>query len=191
MNSQDQGASQSTNEQSTVVSTGDEGANQSQWTTWNTEETVSHEEYKKLQAEYTKSRQELSEFKKTSELSDDDKQAVDFLKKNNFLTRDDLDKAVAQQANDSHLNTIIANNPDLQQYEVAIKELAKSTWTAPEDIIEKYGFKSKDKLARAKAQWDVKWSPSDKPKAIADMSMDEYAKWKKDKWFWNNRSSFI
>jgi len=75
--------------------------------------------------------------------------------------------------------------------EVAIKELAKSTWAAPEDIIEKYGFKSKDKLAKAKAQWDVKWSPSDKPKSISDMSMDEYAKWKKDKWFWNNRSSFI
>jgi len=40
------------------------------------------ENYTKLQAEYTKARQEVSETKKNSELSPEDKAAVDFIKNN-------------------------------------------------------------------------------------------------------------
>lgn len=43
-------------------------------------------------------------------------------------------------------------NPDLKPYEQAIKDLSKAHGIAPEDVIEKYGFKSKDKLAKARSQ---------------------------------------
>jgi len=173
-----------TTDQWNVVS--DEGTNQSQQPSWTPEETVSKDEYKKLQAQYTQSRQELSEFKKTSELSEEDKVAVEFIKKNWFVTQDDLDNMSKKQSQDANLNDIIANNSDLKQHESAIKELTKSTWLAPEDVIEKYGFKAKDKLSRAKSQWDVKWSPADKAKDkhISEMSSAEYAKWRTAKWIW-------
>jgi hypothetical protein len=140
--------------------------------------------YKKLQGEYTKSRQELSTSKKESELSDEDKNAIAFLKKNGFQTVDDLEAMKAKTDQDANLQRIIDNNPDLQTNEAAIRDLTSSSWLAPEDVIEKYGFKSKDKLAKAKAQGDVVWSPAPKKKWVADMSMDEYEKWRKEKGIW-------
>jgi len=140
--------------------------------------------YKKLQGEYTKSRQELSTSKKESELSDEDKNAIAFLKKNGFQTVDDLEAMKAKTDQDANLQRIIDNNPDLQTNEAAIRDLTSSSWLAPEDVIEKYGFKSKDKLAKAKAQGDVVWNPAPKKKWVADMSMDEYEKWRKEKGIW-------
>jgi hypothetical protein len=109
------------------------------------------ENYKKLQAEYTKSRQELSGAK-NEQLSDDEKAALDFLKNNGFATKDDLETLTRVQKQDTQLNEILLMNPDLQPYETAIRDLSKNHNSAPEDIIEKYGFKSKDKLAKAKSQ---------------------------------------
>ena len=181
MTSTDQGQTdQSTEDQSTVAS--DEVGTQSQQN--ESEEIISKAEYKKLQAEYTKSRQELSEFKKTSELSEDDKAAIAFMKKNNFLTKEDLEGYKAEKDQDSKIWKIISQNPDLKANEAAIRDLSKSTWLAPEDVIEKYGFKSKDKLAKAKAQGDIKWWPEVKPKTLNDMSVDEYEKWRQSKWIW-------
>jgi hypothetical protein len=135
--SQDQPLWESTNEQPVV--TGDQAVEQSQT---ESEETVSKAEYKKLQAEYTKSRQELSETKKQSELSEEDKTAIEFLKKNNFLTKEDLEGYKSQKEQENRLQKIIADNPDLQPFATAISDLAKDKGLAPEDVIEKYGFKS-------------------------------------------------
>ena len=41
-------------------------------------------------------------------------------------------------------------NPDLKPFGDAIKKLSESEQLAPEDIIEKYGFATKDKLSKAK-----------------------------------------
>lgn len=168
---------------------GDQAIQQSQtfevnWQKLSWEQLVSN--YKNLQAEFTRKTQELSKTKKESELSDDDKNAIEFLRKNNFLTREDLEWYASQRQKETRLSEIISLNPELQSYEIAIKDLSKSTWLAPEDVIEKYGFKSKDKLAKAKSQGDIKWTPStNKTKTIAEMSMDEYEKWRKEKWIWN------
>ena len=178
----------STNDQPNEV-TGDEANMQSQTfdvggqqLTW--EKLL--ENYKKLQGEFTKSRQELSETKKTSELSPEDKAAIDFIKNNWFVTKDDLDGLSKRQAQESNLKEIIAANPDLQQYESAIRAIWKDGDMAYEDIIQKYGFKSWNKLAKARSQWDVKWMPEKKEKPISEMSSTEYAKYKADMgWTWN------
>ena len=53
-----------------------------------------------------------------------------------------------------------------------------------EDIIQKYWFKSGDKLSKAKSQGDIKWMPENKPKSIAEMSDKEYAAYKAKMGIW-------
>ena len=190
MTSTDQDINQSTSDQSQEGAS-DKVETQSQsLDTDNQWDVVSKEDYKKLQAEYTRSRQELSELKKTSELSDEDKAALDFLKKSGFVTKDDLESMSKRQVQDAQLKDIIASNPDLKPFEWAIKELWKSWEMAYEDIIQKFGFKSKDKLAKAKSQWDIKWMPEKKDKSISEMTPDEYKKYKIKMWWTTNRGSF-
>lgn len=191
MDSQEQLETDSNKEQPNA-GTGDEGGNQSQtfevnWQTLTWDKLL--ENYTKLQAEYTQARQEVSETKKNSELSDEDKVAIDFIKKNWFVTKDDLDSMSKRQAQDVNLENIIASNPDLQPFKSAIKELWKKGDMAYEDIIQTYGFKSKDKLSKARAQWDIKWMPEPKEKPISEMSDTEYEKYKVKKW-WGSKWTF-
>ena len=190
--STEQGENHSTTDQLNVVK-GDEVSNeqsQSSKDWWSDADVISKEEYKKLQKEYTKSRQELSDLKKNSELSDEDKAAIDFIKKNWFVTKDDLDNMSKRQAQEVRLKDIITANPDLQPFESAIRELWQKWDIAYEDIIQKYGFKSGDKLKKAKKQGDIKWMPETKEKPIAEMSIEEYEKYKAKQWRWSNRWSF-
>jgi hypothetical protein len=107
------------------------------------------------------------------------------LKKNDFLTKEDLERAINWQKQDTRLKDIIQTNPDLLPFEQAIKDLSKTHNIAPEDVIEKYGFKSKDKLQKAKSQWDIKGtSMHTKPKSIAEMSDKEYADYKVKHGIW-------
>ena len=84
MESNDQDIIQSNNDQPNEV-TRDEAKMQSQTFDVNGQQLSGDkllENYKKLQGEFTKSRQELSENKKNSELSPEDKAAIDFIKNN-------------------------------------------------------------------------------------------------------------
>ena len=98
------------------------------------------------------------------------------MKKNWFQTKEDLEWYRAQQEQEANLNKIIAANPNLQAQQAAIKALVKSEGLAPEDVIAKYGFNWGNKLAKARAQWDIKWSPETQKKTIADMSAAEWEK---------------
>ena len=142
--------------------------------------------YKSLQAQFTRKTQELSETKKRNELSEEDQKAVDFLRQNDFLTKQDLEGYAAQRQQEVKLSEIINSNPNLQTFETAIKDLSKNTWLAPEDVIEKYGFNSTDKLSKAKWQWDVKGSPPTQTKLVKDMTMAEYEQWRKERWIWKS-----
>jgi hypothetical protein len=112
--------------------------------------------YKSLQAEFTRKTQELSKAKKESELSEEDKKAIEFLRQNDFLTREDLEGYAAKKVQETKLSQLVANDPELQPFESAIKKLSESEGIAPEDVIVKYGFKSNNKLSKAKSQGDVK-----------------------------------
>jgi len=193
MESNDQATmEQSTNDQPNEVNS-DEANTQSQTFDVNGQQLTWEkllENYKKLQWEFTKSRQELSENKKNSELSPEDKAAIDFIKKSGFVTKDDLEGMSKRQAQESNLKEIIASNPDLKKYESAIKEIWKSWEMAYEDIIQTYGFKSGDKLAKARSQWDIKWMPEKKTKSISEMTSAEYAEYKQKMWWNNNGGTF-
>lgn len=192
MESNDQDINQSTNDQPNEVSS-DEANKQSQTFDVNGQQLSWDkllENYKKLQGEFTRSKQELSENKKNSDLSPEDKAAVDFIKKNWFVTKADLESMSNRQTQESNLKDIIASNPDLKGYESAIREIWKSWDMAYEDIIQKYGFKSGDKLAKARSQWDVKWMPEKRTKSIAEMSSKEYAEHKQKMGWSENRGTF-
>ena len=116
---------------------------------------VSIDELKKgylRQSDYTRKTQELSRLKQENSLTDEERAAVDFLKNSGFATKDDLENWSKVQVQEQTVKQIMDSNPDLKPYEQAIKDLSKAHGIAPEDVIEKYGFKSKDKLSRARAQ---------------------------------------
>lgn len=182
---QDQATMQSTTTEQPDVTKSDEASMQSQTFEVNWQQLTADkllENYTKLQAEYTKSRQELSKTKKESELSPEDKAAIDFIKNNWFVTKDELEKMSIRASQEAKLWDIIASNPDLRPFESAIRELWKNWEMAYEDIIQKYGFKSKDKLAKAREQWDIKWGTEPKKKSISEMSMEEYEKYRQEIW---------
>lgn len=193
--STEQGNNHSTTDQVKEV-TSDEANTQSQnndnWGKVDMSDYVSKEEYKKLQWQYTKSRQEISEITKKNEMSDEDKAAYDLMKGMDFMTKADLEAQAANIARESNLKDIISWNPNLKQFESAIRKIWANENIAYEDIIQDYGFWSKDKLAKARSQWDVKWMPNEqtKKKSIGEMSSVEYANWKKEKWLGNNTWSF-
>ena len=111
MDSTEQGKDHSTTEQPEEVKS-DEAIKQSQATDDDNtqEETISKAEYKKLQAEYTKSRQELSEIKKQSEMSDEDKDAYNFIKENGFVTKADLEAEYAKIVAEAETKKTITND---------------------------------------------------------------------------------
>ena len=192
MDSTEQLVTDSTTEQPNAVN-GDEATTQSQTFDVNGQQLSGDkllENYKKLQGEFTRSKQELSDNKKNSDLSPEDKAAIDFIKNNWFVTKDDLDSMSKRQTQESNLKDIIASNPDLKQFESAIREIWNGWEMAYEDIIQKYGFKSGDKLSKARSQWDVKWMPEKKTKSITDMTSQEYATYKQKMGWSENRGSF-
>lgn len=157
-------------------------------------ETISIDELKKgymRQSDYTRKTQELSKTKKENTLTDEERAAVEFLKNSGFATKEDLENYSKSQAQEMTLRQIIDANSDLKPYEQAIKDLSKNLWIAPEDVIEKYGFKSKDKLSKARSQGDIKGSMGTQQKSIADMTDKEYAEYKVKIWFGQKRGGFI
>lgn len=117
-------------------------------------ETVDLEELKKgymRQSDYTKKTQALSQEKKENTLTDEERNAVEFLKANKFITVDDLESMKKEQEQHLKLNDILASNPNLKQFESAIKAIGKTSDMAWEDIIVKFGFSAQDKLSKAKS----------------------------------------
>lgn len=156
-------------------------------------EKIDIEELKKWylrQSDYTRKTQELSKLKKESELTPEEKTALDFFKNNGFATKEDLENLLHTTKQDTNLKEIISSNPDLAPYEKAIKDLSNKLWIAVEDVIEKYGFKSKDKLAKAKNQGDIK-GIQPKQKSIMEMNSKEYAEYKAKLWIGKKSWWFI
>ena len=144
------------------------------------------------QSDYTRKTQELAEQRKTLETveeeapSDDVLNAREFLKSEGVITKKELQEFKATQENESKLKTILDRNPDLKQHESAIRAIWQTDNSAYEDIVVKYNFSTKDKLAKARAaNSSIKWANprgESKQKSIMDMSSEEYSKWKAENW---------
>lgn len=128
-------------------------------------------------------REELEKSKHREEAPADELQAVQVLKeKYGFVTKEEMETLKKEQSREQKLESLLDNNPDLSKFSDAIRDLQKTTWLEPEEIILKYWFSSSDKLARARsANRDVRGTPDrgSKGKSIKEMSLVEYAERKK------------
>lgn len=182
------------------------------WTDANGEpimQTVSEEELVNgylRQSDYTKKTQELAEERKVLDQKvagakaqgdrwePGDEEAVDaYLQTKWYAKADYVEQLVEQklkwvnkaQQDEQTLAGIIASNPDLKQFEWAIRKIAATDDSALEDIVVKYGFSTHDKLSKAKQRDIVGWTSkfeSDKPKPYAEWSAEDKAKFKQQYW---------
>jgi hypothetical protein len=105
------------------------------------------------QSDYTKKTQELSQQRKQVELSEEEKNTLEWMKSNDFITKEDIQKEIAnlkkQQEEEEKLKGIMQSNPDLLRFEPAIRKLGNQSNEAWEDIIVKNGFIESNKLKKA------------------------------------------
>lgn len=143
-------------------------------------------QYKALQAWFTKQAQELAALRNSwssNEWSTAEERAA-------YIKQTAVDPALEafkkSLVSDQQLNHLIENNPSLRPYEKAIKELSASKWVAFEDVIEEYGFWSKDKLSLAKDRNLIgDRTLENQPKSAFDLSESEWKDFKKShSWKW-------
>lgn len=152
------------------------------------------------QSDYTRKTQELAKEKEMLskdaikaqgqgyEWDPSDDEAVDAYLKNKWYAKaDDLEKLVEkklqwltkQQQDEQKISSLISSNPDLKQFEWAIRKIAATDDSAIEDIVVKYGFTNHDKLSIAK-QRDIRgWGDkleSGKSKPVAERTKEDRAK---------------
>ncbi len=134
------------------------------------------EQYKNLQAGYTKQAQELAELKKNQSNQQTDvswEERKVWIKEN--VLDPELQKLKGNLTAEQEFKQLIDANPQLRVHEKAIKEIANAKWVAYEDVIEEYGFWSIDKLQKAKERsliWD-RWLQETPQRSISDLSSKE------------------
>jgi hypothetical protein len=90
-----------------------------------------------------------------------------------------------QQQDQNSIESIINSNPDLKQFEWAIKKIASTDNSAIEDIIVKYGFSSHDKLSKAKNSRGLIWNSSkeeSKSKPVSEWTTEDRTKFEATNW---------
>jgi len=146
-----------------------------------------------MQSDYTRKTQELARkekelLSKTQPwLSDDDAVVEQYLDAKGFVKKETVESLVEQklkwlnksQQDEQSIQQLLAANPDLKQFEWAIKKIAATDDSAIEDIVVKYGFSSHDKLSKAKQRWLVGGSnlvDNDKPKPVSEWTKEDWTK---------------
>lgn len=141
-----------------------------------------------LQADYTKKTQEIAQLKKQPQEQPqqqfDDEATTAYLKQLGFPTREEIEAFNKQRQNDSELQDILRDIPELANQKDAIKSLAEKDWISAYEAAQKYGFTTKEKLERAKtSSWPMGTNSKEKKEvSIMDMSPEEYLKWKSKEW---------
>ena len=149
---------------------------------------VPEEQFKSLQADHTRKAQELAELKRRQEaeanepMPEEEKQLVEWNKKQWFVTTEDLQKFQKQQIMEAWFRDLLQSNPDLKKYESIIRTAQAVDWGSFEEVAIKHWLTTSDKLEKAKASRgkmlgsDTKNPPA--TKSITDMSVEEYEEWK-------------
>jgi hypothetical protein len=117
----------------------------------------------------------------------DDEAVESYLQSKWYAKADYVEKIVEQkikgitksQQDEQTIQNLIANNPDLKQFEWAIRKIATTDDSAIEDIVVKYGFSTHDKLSKAKQRDIVGWAnklESDKPKPVNERTKEDRAR---------------
>lgn len=152
------------------------------------------------QSDYTRKTQELAEEKKQLQFqaqqavdhgykwdTDDDAAVEAYLQSKWYAKKDTVEnlvekklKAIQKEQQDERtIQDLITANPDLKQFEWAIKKIAATDNSAIEDIVVKYGFSTHDKLSKAK-QRGIVWNSNVKndwqPKSVSEWTKEDWAK---------------
>ncbi len=149
------------------------------------------------QSDYTRKTQELAReremLQKQAPVQEQNNDDVEVERYVSSIVERQVEQKIAwltkQQQDEQALSSVIASNPDLKQFEWAIRKIAATDNSAIEDIVVKYGFSSHDKLSKAKQRDIVGWSnrlESDKAKPVSEWSKDDWAKFEAQA----NRSQF-
>lgn len=149
------------------------------------------------QADYTRKTQELAReremLQKQAPVQEQNNDDVEVEKYVSSIVEKQVEQKIAwltkQQQDEQTLQSVLASNPDLKQFEWAIRKIAATDNSAIEDIVVKYGFSSHDKLSKAKQRDIVGWTnklESDKAKPVSEWSKDDWAKFEAQA----NRSQF-
>lgn len=145
-----------------------------------------------MHSDYTRKTQELKEkerellSKRNDEPLDDDAQVDNYIAQKGYVKKETVESLVEEklrwltktQQDEQTIQSLLATNPDLKQFEWAIRKIAAVDDRAIEDIVVQYGFSKHDKLQKAKQRWIV-WSNSlqeDKPKAVSEWTKEDWAK---------------
>lgn len=139
------------------------------------------------QADYTRKTQELAReremLQKQAPVQEQNNDDVEVEKYVSSIVERQVEQKIAwltkQQQDEQTLQSVLASNPDLKQFEWAIRKIAATDNSAIEDIVVKYGFSSHDKLSKAKQRDIVGWTnklESDKAKPVSEWSKDDWAK---------------
>jgi hypothetical protein len=119
--------------------------------------------------------------------TDDDAAVEAYLQSKGYAKSDTVEKLVEEklkgltksQQDEQSIQSVIASNPDLKQFEWAIRKIAATDDSAIEDIVVKYGFSSHDKLSKAKSR-DIRGGSnkieSDWPKPVKEWNKEDWAK---------------
>jgi vacuolar-type H+-ATPase subunit I/STV1 len=159
-----------------------------------------------MQSDYSRKTQELAkerEMLKQSQtqqpnIADEDEQVRQALDKWGYakvetvesLVEKKLQSITKSQKDEQAIQSVIASNPDLKQFEWAIRKIAATDDSAIEDIVVKYGFSNHDKLSKAKQRWIV-WGgdkfASDEPKKPENWTKEDRAKFEAQASKWQFR----
>ena len=140
------------------------------------------------QSDYTKKTQELAEQRKmtqpTEQPIDDDAAVEQYLASKGYAKKETVESIVEAkmkwlskaQQDEQHIQSVISSNPELKQFEWAIRKIAATDDSAIEDIVVKYGFSNHDKLSKAKNR-DIKGGSnkveSNQPKPASEWTKEE------------------
>lgn len=162
------------------------------------------------QSDYTKKTQELAEERKmldqrASQAQDqwykgdpsDDEAVEAYLQSKGYAKKEVVEQLVEQkikwltkaQQDEQTIQSLIASNPNLKQFEWAIRKIAATENDAIEDIVVRYGFSTPNELSKAKQRgivwwWDKLWNEKSKP--VAERTSEDWARFEKQ----HNVSSF-
>lgn len=149
------------------------------------------------QSDYTRKTQELAReremLQKQAPVQEQNNDDVEVERYVSSIVERQVEQKIAwltkQQQDEQTLQSVMASNPDLKQFEWAIRKIAATDNSAIEDIVVKYGFSSHDKLSKAKQRDIVGWSnrlESDKAKPVSEWTKEDWAKFEAQA----NRSQF-
>lgn len=147
------------------------------------------------QDDYTRKTQELAELRKGSQSSPKSEDEIerdtltDELRKRGFAVKDDLKQVQTQTKMEASFGDLLSSTPELKKHEAAIRALQSSEWGAYEDVIQKYGFLSADKLKKAKSANRVtpgRKIDGDTTVSIADLWVEEYEAYKNKMGLWGS-----